>query len=121
MAMRIFRHWIPKRFLSLLTGVVFLNLSLVLLEIQAVGIQQQDPVAVKSLISLLCDSGLEEEGDGSSEGSPQYEDDVKLFHRHQCPVNPYYQFIISDLNESILSLRVLDKYFAILVPPPEIN
>lgn len=117
--MRTFRHWLPKRFLSLLTGVVFFNLSLIFLEIQAVGIQQQDPVAIKSLISLLCDSGLEEESDGSSEGSPQYEDDIKLFHRHQFLMNHYYQFIISNLIKPDLSLRLLDQHIAILVPPPE--
>lgn len=108
------------RFLvSFVTGLVFFNLSLLFTEMHAANLKQSNPALYEHILSLLANSGMEEESDNSQEGASENLDDAKLIYRITFNVNTYSSLISSRLYQFISTLQLLDLTVAIVLPPPE--
>lgn len=113
------RHHFVRSWVSLVTGLVFLNLSFILTEIQISGLQEQNQALYESLAILVSSSGFEEESDPSSEGSGHSIDDVKLFYRNYTCFITDYCLISSGLYGTTSSIRLLSGTSSIQLPPPK--
>lgn len=100
----------------LVTGVVFLNLSLLNAEIHAL-----DPLLYKNIVNLLSRTECGEESDTSSEGSVYQADDAKCLYKIYFSFTAYSHLISSRLTGFITSIHLLDFTPAIVLPPPEIT
>lgn len=117
--MHFFRHYVIRNCSSFVTGVVFLNLSFLLTEIDLAGLRQQNPVLYKSIVNLFTNTSFEEECDSGAESPTQSKVDINLITKYQLNINSYFLLNNSSLAQFISSLQLLDFTSPILLPPPE--
>lgn len=75
--MKIFRNQTGTRIFSLITGVVFLNMSFFLAEVCMLEIR--DRQMIENICNLVLNGGLEEERDAHSGGSSGSDVSLKMF------------------------------------------
>jgi uncharacterized phage infection (PIP) family protein YhgE len=117
--MRFCRHHIVRSWVSLVTGLIFLNLSFIRTEIQISGLREQNQTLYENIAYLLSGSGFEEENDKSTGESGHESDDSHLFYRNYTSFNSDYRLISSGLYNAASSLQLLNGISSIQLPPPK--
>jgi len=117
--MYFFRHSVTRYCISLLTGIVFLNLSFLLTEIHLAGLRQKNPDVYKTIVQLFTITLLEEETDSGPEGPVHDKDDINLFAKDQSNFCICFYLISSKLSYFTSYLKLPDLASPIHLPPPE--
>ena len=114
-----FRQPFLVRLFSLLLGILFLNLSIILTEISAFDLEKKNKALYERLVSLIPDTALEEENGTSGESSTELSDDLSPY------IHITYKFYLlqnHDIKFSqccIMSVNLLNSYLEVFSPPPE--
>lgn len=106
--------------LTILIGVIFLNLSFVLAEVSALDFENHDSALFENLVRLISTSGFEEEKDANGEPTHEISSDVNFYIQQNLKFPHIKSLIISNLNGSYSSAKVSKAYQPIFSPPPEI-
>ncbi len=104
---------------SIFTGLLFLNLSFMLTELNLLGLDQKNSALFDNLVHMITQSGFEEETDSSTGTTNEIQNDTHLF----------FQFITTPLcSNHLLTTNNTFKnndsdelkcYREIFSPPPE--
>ena len=115
--MTFFRSHRTSRTITLIVGVLFLNLSFLLLEIQAVDLRSKDPSLYESIVRIMS-FGFEEERDAAGESSVEVETECNFLVQFNNTVEPFSLLIISQLGLPHYSSLWHLVHLEIVSPPP---
>lgn len=120
--MRFFRKECPLRFFTTLSGIVFLNLSFFLAELNAFEFNKKDKALYEALVSCL--SGISEEerdpvGGETGAETESLSKEVVLYVTYHQNLSAGYSFTLSN-NGSSLSHFPCDGSLSKIHQPPEI-
>lgn len=115
-----FRKLIAARFMALLTGIIFLNMSFFLTEIRFLGLHLSHAKMIENVVKALAGCGFEEEKDAMTEsGSAEGEQTVDL-HIAIHPVSCIDSFkMTANLYGCQHNLEVASSKAEINTPPPK--
>lgn len=114
------RNSIFGRLLALVLGLIFFNLSFLMLEAKLMGLETKNKQLYESMVRFVSNGGCEEEKDTSSEST-------KDFSESEAKISPYItlsqasnkQLIINDLYLQRSSRLAQSIYLEIHTPPPK--
>lgn len=115
----IMRNSILTRSLSILTGIMFLNLSFILTEVKSLELEKNNRTLFESLIRLVSGVGIEEEKDVSGETTNEVKSDINFHILHDQRL---VKDILSKRNRlgNYTFSRLLTSHKEIFSPPPEV-
>jgi hypothetical protein len=118
--MQIIRGHILSRAIALITGLIFLNLSFILTEMNALELKQSNSTLYEYIAKLLSGSGFEEEKDSTGETSENgSEKEIKVFHQFTDLAAVNGHLIVSQLYQPNSSQNLLPGNSEITTPPPK--
>ncbi len=114
------RNSIFGRLLALVLGLIFFNLSFLMLEAKLIGLETKNKQLYESMVRFVSNGGCEEEKDTSSEST-------KDFSESEAKISPYItlsqasnkQLTINDLYLQRSSRLAQSIYLEIHTPPPK--
>ena len=114
------RNSIFGRLLALVLGLIFFNLSFLMLEAKLIGLETKNKQLYESMVRFVANGGCEEEKDTSSEST-------KDFSESEAKISPYItlsqasnkQLTINDLYLQRSSRLAQSIYLEIHTPPPK--
>ncbi len=114
------RNSIFGRLLALVLGLIFFNLSFLMLEAKLMGLETKNKQLYESMVRFVSNGGCEEEKDTSSEST-------KDFSESEAKISPYItlsqasnkQLTINDLYLQRSSRLAQSIYLEIHTPPPK--
>ncbi|HEY0655700.1 MAG TPA: hypothetical protein VGD65_21345 [Chryseosolibacter sp.] len=117
-----FRKCIAARFLAVLTGIIFLNMSFFLTEIRYLGLHVSHAEMVENVVKALAGVGFEEEKDSMAEsGSAEGEQIVDL-HITIHPISCIDAFTATaNLYGCRHNLEVASSKAEVTTPPPKVS
>ena len=116
--MKFFRDHFFGRFLALVIGVIFLNLSFILTEIHSFDLKSKNAKLYDQIVKLVWGIVAEEEKDIMGE-SDSMEKEAKLLATGQDIFIPDLYLITKDLHQTNLDLKLLTGNSEITTPPPK--
>jgi hypothetical protein len=115
--MNSFRQHYLTRVFSLLTGLVFLNMSFFLAEVSLLSLT--NPEIIENVAKLISSSGFEEERDGETSGNDSSAKEVDLLF-HQIQFHHSALFLITEkINRILEDHYPHEDYSLIFSPPPD--
>ena len=115
--MKIFRLKYVIETFSLVTMVIFLNMSFVLVEVSALKMDQ-DKEMIKNIAALIAGCASEEEPGGTTDEDNAFNEIQLMLHHH-----PHAPHSIDDLYTNMARITTLGvprlAYYEIFSPPPE--
>lgn len=118
--MKLFREHILSRLIASLTGIIFLNLSFILTEINGLELKKSNVQLYDTIVKLVSGIGAEEEKDVAGETESSTEKEVNVFCSDRFELKADYYLIINRLHLNELNLRLLSGNIEISTPPPKI-
>jgi hypothetical protein len=117
-----FRKHIAARFVALLTGIIFLNMSFFLTEIRFLGLHISHTKMVENVIKALAGVGFEEEKDSmaeaeTGEGEPIFDLHMTI-HAIAC-IDSFST--TANLYGRHYNLEVASSMAEITTPPPKVS
>jgi hypothetical protein len=117
-----FRKHITAKFMALLTGIIFLNMSFFLTEIRYLGLHLTHTKMVENVIKALAGVGFEEEKDSMAEASGEGGEQIVDLHMTVHPVSCIDSFSPSSkLYGSRHKLDFSSSKPDVITPPPKIS
>ncbi len=111
------QHYLTKAF-SLITGLIFLNMSFFLAEVSMLKFNKKELIEIAKLI---LNTGLEEERDGESSSADSLGKEVHLF-MHQVQMHTTASFLISTrTNRTLVDHYRHANHSLIFFPPPDFS
>lgn len=119
--MQVFRHKWLRWILTVLTAIIFLNMSFFLMEVKLLRLYE-DKAVMESISRMLAGALCEEERDCSTQSPGQGFSEEEYILNRQAKSYPGCYFLISD-HRSMAWNDGSIKYgfFKRFCPPPEIN
>ncbi len=115
----IFRNPKISKPLALLTGIVFLNLSFLLTEMNALELEKKNYPLFESMVKFLSGTGFEEERDVSGETSIEIETDSNDYIQSYIRVQLVNHSPLSNTTAGSNTTNLLSCFREIFSPPPE--
>lgn len=117
-----FRKHITARFMALLTGIIFLNMSFFLTEVRFLGLHLTHTKMVENIVKALAGVGFEEEKDSMAETSTGDGEQIADLHITIYPVGSFDSFRLSS---KLYSCRHCLSFSSaepdVLTPPPKFS
>lgn len=116
-----FRRHISAKLLAFATGIMFLNMSFFLTEIQLLGMHKTHSKMIENVVKALAGVGFEEEKDSmgeSSENEPGHVFDLHMTVHPVSSVNALYT--AAKLHDCRNKLKVCSGNTEIIIPPPKV-
>lgn len=106
------------RLITVVTGIVFLNMSFILWEISESNLDNQNNAVVEYWVEFLTGSEYEEDKDTGGESSPETHYDLKYFN-HFTNLDHKNVAFRSTWMKFAQSFTTLSSYHEVFSPPPE--
>ena len=117
-----FRKHITARFLALVTGIIFLNMSFFLTEVRYLGLHLTHTKMVENIVKALAGVGFEEEKDSMGESSNIGGEQIADLHISILPTAGIDPFTTtSKLYGCHHSLEFTSAKPDVLTPPPKVS
>ena len=117
-----FRKHITARFLALITGIIFLNMSFFLTEVRFLGLHLTHTKMVENIVKALAGVGFEEEKDSMAETSGGGGEQIADLHIITYPIGSIDLFNVSSkLYGCRHSLAFSTAEPDVLTPPPKFS
>jgi hypothetical protein len=117
--MKFFRDHFFGRLLGIVTGIVFLNLSFILTEVNFFELKQKNSKLYEIIVKVVSGVGAEEEKDATGEKEASSEKEVNVFCLNQTLLSTDFYLITSGLHVTELNLKLLSGNSEIQTPPPK--
>jgi hypothetical protein len=108
------QHYLTRAF-SLMTGLVFLNMSFFLAEVSMLRLT--NPELIENVAKLISSSGFEEERDGESSGNDSSAKEV-AFLIHQIQLHHSSLFLITTKSNRMLEDHYPHANYSLIFSPP---
>ena len=109
-------HYLSKAF-TLLTGMVFLNMSFLLSEVSLLKLSKREQI--ENIAKLIFNGGLEEERDGETSGTDTEGEEVDLI-MQQVQVHYASSVLLSTtLNHTLVDHYLHANHSLTFFPPPD--
>jgi hypothetical protein len=116
------RKHIAAKFLALLTGIIFLNMSFFLTEIRYLGLHLSHAKMIENVVKALAGCGFEEEKDSMAESGSAAGEDIVDLHINVHPVACIDPFkMTAKLYGCQHNLEVASSKAEINTPPPKVS
>ena len=116
-----FRKHITAKFMALITGIIFLNMSFFLTEIRYLGLHLTHTKMVENVVKALAGVGFEEEKDSMGESSSTGGEQIVDLHITVHPVSSIDPFSNSSkLYGCRHNLEFSSSKPDVITPPPKI-
>lgn len=119
--MKLFRGHILSRLITLITGIIFLNLSFILTEINSLELKENNVELYNNIVRMVSGIGAEEEKDVAGETESSAEKEVNIFCINHGQLTADYYLITCGLHASEQNLKLLSGNHEITTPPPKIS
>ena len=117
-----FRKHIAARFVALMTGIIFLNMSFFLTEVRFLGLHISHTKMVENVIKALAGAGFEEEKDAMAEAENGEGEPIFDLHITIHPIACIDSFSTTvNLYGRYYNLEVASSKAEITTPPPKIS
>ena len=117
-----FRKHITARFMALITGIIFLNMSFFLTEIRFLGLHLTHTKMVENIVKALAGVGFEEEKDSMGESATEGGEQIADLHITILTVASIDLFqSCTKLYGYRYSLEFSSAKPDVLTPPPKIS
>jgi hypothetical protein len=116
-----FRNKIVSRPIAIVTGIVFLNLSFLYVEITVLDLEKKDRKLYDAIVTQLAGAGFEEEKDAAGETSTEQECDASLYLQSNSKLLLVKILIIREIDFHNGPFHYTSSYCQIFSPPPEGN
>lgn len=116
--MKFFRRLHIQRYVTLATGLVFLNLSFFMTELSLLKLERQDKQMLKNLVTMLARVSEEEKGGHSGSESGSFAKEVDLYlHLNIGELNAGYTLITTSAYWHQQSIPMPGMHDTPLQPP----
>lgn len=115
----LFRNLYITRSLAIFVGVLFLNLSFILAEINALELEKKNRALYENLVRLLSGAGFEEEKDASAEASSELGNEVNMYFQLDKDSSFSCLYSAEKFRGYYKSSNILGSFRKIFSPPPE--
>ncbi len=116
--MNVFRQRYLAKTFSLITGVIFLNMSFFLAEVTLLKFSQKE--IIENIAKLILNSGFEEERDCESSGGDTFGKEVDL-HLQQVQIHYTSSFLMSiRVNRTLIDHYRHANHSSTFFPPPDL-
>lgn len=115
--MQVFRKKCPRVLLTLITGLLFLNMGFFMLEVKMLGLHH-DPQILANISNMLAGAALEEERDASPQSTNLAEEEYVAGH-HSADYTASLYLIRQDSQHLRHDGACRHGYYKKFNPPPE--